>query len=189
MTAIVIAKKSKNKCVIASERRCSGDDGTFYIDPRPKVRKAHGLLVGGSGSAAPLEIFMMLDKLTEVQETTDPFHFIVTQVAPAWKKALIEACLIDTTQETNDENLESSAILCHKGRAFSLDLSRNGSIHTTEMSLPASSGCGGTLGLAALKALQTSHGPELLLQDMAIALTIVSTLNNACDDNIDIISE
>lgn len=189
MTCIVVTKLSKNKCIAASDRRLSITEDEYTTDPNPKVRKIYDMLVGGAGSAAPTEIFMMIRALENVSKAENVLQFLTMTIAPAWKRDLKKAGLL-TSDTPDDEDLDAEVFIALKGEVYSLSISRKGSIHVLECSLPCGFGCGGGLALAAFKALTQTKGAEFdIKQNLTKALEITASMNSACDDNIDLIKE
>lgn len=192
MTCIVVVKHKKNKCMAASDRRVSISSDEYTVDPYSKVRKIDGLLIGGSGSAGPIEIFMLLKELKNVTKSENVWKYVVMELAPAWKKSLIKAGILMNSTDISDRNLESDVFVAYKGRCYTLALHRNGTICPLEVSLPTAFGCGGSLALAALKGIEYSidGGSDVSVEyKLTMALSIVAELNSACDDNVDITKE
>lgn len=138
----------------------------------------------------------------DIKLSSDPYRYVVTTIIPAWHKLLVEAHIVNP-EAPNPEDSGSDIFIAHKGRCFSISLAGNGSINALENVLPVAFGCGGSLALAALKGLQyqESNSPEYIdssfrwipvyptKDQLKNALEIVATINLACDNNVDIISE
>lgn len=190
MTAIVISKLGKNKCIVASDRRISDGKGTIYIDAHPKVQKLHGCLVGSAGDVAPYEVFLTLGCLQGFEAAEDKMKFLLYVVLPKFKKALKVLSL--TEEDTPLGMFDTDIIICHKGKCYNIAINAQHGVEVVPVSLPAGFGCGGTLGLVAYKALQygtVETSKEFEKTTLTTALELVAEHDNACDNNIDITIE
>ncbi len=192
MTCILIVKKSPKKCMSASDRRLSLSGTEFTQDANPKVKKIAGMLVGGAGEASPIDLFfLMTTVLQDFKSAIDPYAYLLTVVIPSWHKFLVDSHILPEDGPITD-GPESDLFIASKGRCFSISLSANGTINAIENTLPCAFGCGGSLALAALKGIEYADSfdePLSLKHRLEKALEIVATLNLACDNNIDILSE
>lgn len=186
MTAIVIAKSTKNKCIAASDRRISDSTGMVYLDAHSKVQKMHSCLIGSAGDVAPFEVFLTLKSMKNFKQAENKMSYLLFMVLPQFKKAL--KTLVLTQEDDALGLLNTDIIICHQGLCYNIAINGSHGVEVSQVSLPAAFGCGGPLALAALKGIQL-YNDNNIAQQLTWALEIAATMDNACDANIDIIKE
>lgn len=200
MTVIFVARKSKNKLMMAGDRRLTLDEsGHYSTDPNPKIKKIGKTLVGGAGSASGCDLFFTLKSLSHVDKVPAESlnTYLQNTLLKEYRNILVERGFVfkersDFVETESSHDDGCLFLLVVKGKVFEI-YSGNNTVNCLELSAPVGIGCGATTATAIYRTLVALQEDGELNTDpkskLAYTMSLTATLNSGCDDNIDIISE
>lgn len=195
-TCIAVIKTKRGKIMMAGDRRMSWGFSQAQRTPEPKVIKRDGLLFGGTGSCYLLtlinQIFVVPDRGKD-----DPLAYMHNIFHKALVRFLCSKGFGDSKTGVLKfpPDLSIESLVACKGRLFSILIGSDGDsphdmgyVLIDEVSLPYSTGCGGSLAWGSL--LTTEPLKEMSDKEKLItALKVAATVSPGCDDEVDIITE
>lgn len=196
MTCIAVARLSKNKCIMAGDRRVTVNmQGDYITYHQPKVCKINGVLMGFSGDTSiyrPLTLISELSKFKDQSKTVESANaYFYRVIIPAVRKMLSNTGYIPHNPFDSDldyKNMEADILFAVNGRCFEISIDK-GVVHGLEMPLPYATGSGGIHAQDILFFLR-SHYPDMQPKEcLRYALEHTATVNAGCDNNIDFIQE
>lgn len=196
-TCIVILKNTKNKLVMAADRRASYDWSKMVTMNKPKIRKVGQYLLGGTGDCSLCSLIVDAFEPPEYDFETSLDMFMHHKFYNAVKKLLLGKDYADEHRLLKipyDFGVE--IVIGIKGHLYSMNIYNpddhkehpSGIISLDECPVPYTTGCGGEHAKGAIDALILNKiRDSRLIATQAIKIAGINS--PGCDGNVDIIVE